>query len=255
MDWLDLVVPSAAILALFAVVALIVVAVVQGRSIRRLENRLAERGDAAEEAALQRIAQLQARQEVSDDEAQVRSRVSMQAGGVVALAALALICVIAGIWYLFVRGDDGSAAAGAGTTTTAAVTTTTPVAPPTPVDSTLVPENVPVVADKAAFEVIVLNASAVSGVASERAEFLKNEGWTSMLTPANEPNGVTDLDTTIVMWAPGRGNRRAAWSVASSLGIERAPRLDGYTSEQIGGADVVVVVGQDIATGGVAPSP
>ena len=58
MEWLDLVVPSAAILALFGVVALVYVAIRQGRTIRRLEQRLAERGEASVEAPLQRIAEL-----------------------------------------------------------------------------------------------------------------------------------------------------------------------------------------------------
>ena len=65
MEWLDLVVPSAAILALFGVVALVVVAIRQGRAIRRLEERLARSGEAADEAPLQRIAELQARQRSS----------------------------------------------------------------------------------------------------------------------------------------------------------------------------------------------
>jgi hypothetical protein len=47
MDWLDLVVPSAAILALFGVVALMVVTIRQGRLIRRLEQRLADRREAS----------------------------------------------------------------------------------------------------------------------------------------------------------------------------------------------------------------
>ena len=73
MAWLDLVTPSAAILGLFAAVGLIIVAIRQGRAIRRLEERLARQGEAATPAPLQRIAELQARQKVSSGDPEPRA--------------------------------------------------------------------------------------------------------------------------------------------------------------------------------------
>ena len=246
MDWLDLVVPSAAILALFAVVALVVVAIRQGRAIRRLEERLARSGDAALDAPLQRIAELQARQRVS--EGRKVSSGQMRTAGVVALVALALIAAIGGVWYLFVKGDGNTSAGvdepalAAGASTKPSSTTT-----PKPVDSTLVPANPAPVADRAAYTVAVFNASGVSGAARNTiAPRLTNEGW-SIGKVDNPPDGETGRRQSVVMYA--KGKQDVAQNVAKELGVKRAPPLDGYTAAQIDNADVVVLVGTDIAGG------
>lgn len=246
MAWLDLVVPSAAILALFGVVALVVVAVLQGRKVRHLEDRLARSGDAAEEAPLQRIAELQARHAVSSGTPGAGG--SLRMAGVVALVAVALVAAIGGVWYLFVR-DDGGGGPQADTPATTASTSTTPAEPPTPVDTTLVPEDVPDVPDRSIYTIAVFNATGIAGAAGDVvAPALVNEGWS--IPPeliANEPNAVTGLKDSVVMFT--RGKRRVAQNVAKDLGLKRAPPLDGYTADQIGNADVVVVVGLDLANG------
>lgn len=244
MAWLDLVVPSAAILALFGVVALVVVAVLQGRKVRHLEDRLARSGDAAEEAPLQRIAELQARHAVSSGTPGTGG--SLRMAGVVGLVALALVAAIGGVWYLFVR-DDGGGGTQAETPAATTSTSTTPAEPPTPVDTTLVPENVPDVPDRSIYTLAVFNATGIAGAAGDVvAPRLTNEGWSVPLI-ANEPNAVTGLKDSVVMFS--RGKRRVAQNVAKDLGLTRAPPLDGYTAEQIGNADVVVVVGLDLANG------
>lgn len=250
MDWLDLVVPSAAILALFAVVALVVVVALQGRAIRRLEDRVAERGDAAEEASLQRIAALQARHSTSEGAASGGGP-NVRAGGTVVLVGIAVLALLAGGWYLFLR--DGGGGEASATTPGPATTVSTTANPPTPVDTTLVPEDVPVIADKSAYTLAVFNATAIAGAAGDViAPALENEGWTIPLV-ANEPTGETGLKESVVMWS--KGKRRVAWNVAKAIGVTRAPPIDGYTADQIGNADVVVLVGQDLATGGVTPTP
>lgn len=250
MEWVDLVAPSAAILSLFGVVALVVVAVRQGRHIRRLEERLSRSGDAADEAPLQRIAELQARAAHSEGTASAPGREGqLRAAGVVALVAVALVVGIGGVWYLFVRDDGG----GTPTADTPAATTDaaqTTANPPEPVDTTLVPDEVPPVADKTVFRVAVFNASGIQGAAGEViAPQLQNEGWTT------EPiaNAPSIIDESVVMWTGGK--RRVAWNVAESLGITRAPPIDGLTSEDIDNADVVVLVGLDLANNGAAPAP
>lgn len=246
MAWLDLVVPSAAILALFGVVALVVVAVLQGRKVRRLEDRLARTGEAAEEAPLQRIAELQARHAVSSGTPGAGG--SLRMAGVIGLVALALIAALGGVWYLFVR-DDGGGGTQAETPAATSSTSTAPAEPPTPVDTSLVPEDVPALPDRSIYTIAVFNATGIAGAAGDVvAPALVNEGWT--IPPeliANEPNAVTGLKESVVMFSPGK--RRVAQNVAKDLGVTRAPPLDGYTPDQIGNADVVVVVGLDLANG------
>lgn len=250
MDWVDLVAPSAAILSLFGVVALVVVAIRQGRHIRRLEDRLAREGDAAVEAPLQRIAELQARHAVSQGGTTGPGRDQLRTLGVVGLVALALVVGIGGVWYLFVR-DDGSASSSSDTpAATSESTATTATAPVEPVDTTLVPDEVPPIPDKSIYRVAVFNASGIQGAAGEVvAPQLQNEGWTT------EPiaNAPSTTDESVVMFTGGK--RRVAWSVAEQLGIDRAPPLDGLTPEDIGNADVVVLVGLDLANQGQAPAP
>jgi len=248
MEWLDLVVPSAAILAVFGVVALLVVAIRQGRAIRRIEQRLAQRGEAAVEGSLQRIAELQARPAVSSGTPNLSGQ--LRTAGVIALVGLALVAAVGGVWYLFVRDDGGSASGDTAADTSGTATSGTAANPPKPVDQTLVPDEVPPVADKTIYSVAVFNATGVPGAAGEiTAPKLEAEGWSVPLV-ANEPDGVTGRQESVVMWS--KGKRKVAWSVAEVLGIKRAPPVDGYTPDQYGNADVVVLVGLDLATGGNA---
>ena len=250
MEWLDLVVPSAAILALFGVVALVVIAVRQGRAIRRLEERLARSGDAAVDAPLQRIAELQARQRVS--QGGVSASRGLRTAGVVALIAIALVAAIGGVWYLFVKGGDNATATSDTTSQPAGASNGSPTATvPKPVDSTLVPADVPALADKSAYTVAVFNASGVSGAAADViAPELTNEGWTVSKVD-NPPDGETGRTQSVVMYA--KGKKDVAQNVAKTLGVKRAPPLDGFTSAQTGDADVVVLVGTDLASKAATP--
>jgi hypothetical protein len=250
-EWLDLVVPSVAILAFFAAVALIVTAIRQGRQIRRLEERLARSGDAAEDAPLQRIADLQARHATSSTGPSPDVQRQLRMGAVIGVSALVLVALVGGVWYLFIRDDGGSATADSGRTAAGnQPTRTAPAAPPP--DQSLVPDEVPQI-DKSAHTVAVFNASGIDGVAGDVvAPALENEGYQVPLV-ANPPDGDTDRQKSVVMYS--RGQRKAAQNVAKDLGIARAPPLDGYTDDQVGDADVIVLVGLDIANGGVAATP
>ncbi len=249
MEWLDLVVPTVAILAAFAAIGLIITAIRQGRAIRRLEERLARTGDAAADAPLQRIADLQARHATSSRGTPDIQR-QLRMGAVVGVSALILVAAAGGIWYLFIRDDGGSASADTGPPAAAQPTQTAPAAPPP--DQAAVPEEVPQI-DKTAHTVAVFNASGIDGVAGDLvAPALENEGYQVPLV-ANPPDGDTDRQKSVVMYA--QGERKAAQNVARDLGIARAPPLDGYTDDQVGDADVVVLVGMDIANGGIAATP
>ena len=114
------------------------------------------------------------------------------------------------------------------------------------------PDEVPQV-DKSSHTVAVFNASGIDGVAGDIvAPALENEGYQVPLV-ANPPDGDTDRQKSVVMYA--QGQRKAAQNVAKDLGIRRAPPLDGYTEDQVGDADVIVLVGLDIANGGIAATP
>jgi hypothetical protein len=93
--------------------------------------------------------------------------------------------------------------------------------------------------------VTVFNAGGVDGAAGRAAGRLEVEGY-RVLPPTDLPGGPTGQTESVVMWT--RGHKRVAQSVAEVLGIRRAPPLDGLSPEQIGNADVAVVVGLDIST-------
>jgi LytR cell envelope-related transcriptional attenuator len=249
-EWLDLVVPSVAILAFFASIGLIITAIRQGRAIRRLEERLARSGDAADEAPLQRIADLQARHATSSRSPGIDRQ--LRVGAVVGVSALILLAAIGGIWYLFIRDDGGSASADTGGAPAAQSQGQQSAPARPPADPALVPDQVAQI-DKSAHTVAVFNASGIDGVAGDIvAPALENEGYQVPLV-ANPPDGDTDRRRSVVMYS--KGERKAAQNVAKDLGITRAPPLDGYTDEQVGDADVVVLVGLDIANGGIASTP
>lgn len=248
MDWVSILVPGAGILALFGVVGLVAVAIRQGRLIRRLETRLAERGEAAVEAPLQRIAELQARERVSSGLPPFSGQV--RTFGVIALICIALAAAAGGVWYLFIRGDASSGATAARAGNVAA--TGTAANPPKPVDQTIVPARVPTIANKSTYSLAVFNAAGVSGAASTVGNTLTGDGWSVPLV-SNEPTGATGRRESVVMFT--KGKRQVAWAVAKSLGIKRAPPVDGYTPKQYGNADVIVLVGLDLANKGTSTAP
>lgn len=230
-------------IAMVLMVVVVVVIILQTRRINRLEAQLVERGEAAEDAPLRRLAELQARHEGS---APLGSGLRPLLLGGAAVVVLAL--AVGGVWFLL-GGDDGPAGGGGETTartegqttSTAGRTTTTD-----PVSASAVPAEVPRLPDTSRYSIKVLNASGIAGAAGDGvAPRLQAEGFT-MLQPDNYTGGEGNLAQSVVMYN-GRENQRAAWVVADVLGLDKAPPLDGVTSEDADGADVVVVVGLDLA--------
>lgn len=243
-EWLDLVAPSAAILALFAAVGLVVQSIRQGRAIRRLEDRLAQGGGAAVEAPLERIQQLQSRAAVSSGEGRRLPRASLRTVLVSAAVVGAVALAGAGAYLALSRDGDGEAAAGPTATLEGDAGQ-----PTVPADPGTVPADPAPVPNPGIFQVAVFNASGAAGVAAAEAQRLRTEGWQVPDTLVdNEPNGRTDLAVSVVQW--NEGGRDAANAVAQDLGVDDASPLDGYTDEQVGGADVLVIVGQDLAAAG-----
>lgn len=248
MDWLDYIVPVAALLALFAVVGLLVQSIRHGRALRRLEQRVADGGGAAGEVGLGRIAALQSRARTSQGGAFGGS--ALRVAGIVGAGVLVLAVAAGAGWYLFVRDDgDGATAAGRDRTTTTTArrpaTTRATTAPLPPDRRDRVPANPPPLDNKAAFTVTVLNASGVQGAAANKVvPMVVNAGY-SIGVIDNAPR--SDLKVSVVMWVDGQ--RRVAWNVAKDLGITRATTLDGIAADSLGETDAVVLVGLDLAQG------
>jgi hypothetical protein len=254
MSDLDLLAPAIAIVALFGVVGLIVQSIRHGRAIRQLEERLREGGSLATEASLERIRQLQTRAEISSGQ-------TRRTGPAVTIAALLAVAVVAGgAWYLFSGGDSDDAAsadsAQQGETTAPAQTepeqgSTTAddgsetVAGTSDAPSDAIPEEIPPLDNKAAVVVAIFNASGVPNAAGGTVSNLVQAQGYSIGTIGNSPDGRSDLGESVVMWPEGK--QEIAWNVARDLGVSSAPKLDGLDAAQLGGADVAVIVGLDLA--------
>lgn len=237
MDWVDLLAPSAAVLALFIAVGLVVQSIRHGRAIKRLEQGLAQAGAVAVEASLERIQQLQARASISSGEPGPPSALLRRAG--VIAAAIVAVLVIGGLtWAFFLRGGDGDDALAGGNQTIS----TPSGAPEVPPDQSTVPDDLPPLENKSLYDVAVLNATEVAGLAGDViGPRVENEGYALGII-GDAPEG---LQTSVVMYAEGQ--KRVGQNVADDLGIDDATPLDGISLEQIGGAAAVVLAGQDLA--------
>ena len=238
MDWVELVAPSAAVLALLLVLAVIVQSFRHGRAIRKLEARLAEAGGAAEPASLERLAELSQRaaKESRADERRIGWKPVLGFVAVVAVIGVG----IAGAWWVL-RGDDGSA-------TQADTATTEEQTPQQQPDPAVVPVTPPPLEAqaKAAYEVSVLNASGVPLAAADRVMPLVVAQGYQRGTIGDAPDGTEDLAESFVMYADGE--EALGFNLASDLGVDRAIPLDGVTPDQIGNADAVVMIGVDLAS-------
>lgn len=208
--------------------------------IRTLEVRQGSGLGLSAPVAFDRVAVLRAREGIS------QGGVPMSAGsgsgtaiGVVALAVVVIAAGGFGGWWFLVRGSAGPAS---GTVALQGKPSTSALPP----DSSMqVPDNPPAIQDRAAYTVAVLNASGTSGAARDRiAPKVETAGYrVGMIGDAGRQN----VTTSVVMWRPGQ--RAVAQNVAKDLGINLALPLDGVAESRIGAADVVVVVGRDIANG------
>ena len=238
MDWVDLLTPSAAVLALFIAVGLVVQSIRHGRAIKRLEQGLAQAGGVAVEASLERIQQLQARANISSGEVGPPSALLRRAGVIVA-AVVALLIVGGLTWAFFLRGGGGDDALAGGNDRTISTPSGPPAVPP---DQSTVPDDLPPLENKSLYDVAVLNATEVPGLAGDViGPRVENEGYQVPFI-GDAPEGLT---TSVVMDAEGQ--KRVGQNVADDLGIAEATPLDGISPDQIGNADAVVLIGEDLA--------
>jgi hypothetical protein len=150
--------------------------------------------------------------------------------GAIAIVLIGLLG--AGGWYLFVRDDGPSTAptVQAGTTSTAAVTGE-------------VPDDIPPLANKAAYTVAVLNASNVTGAAANKvAPRVQADGYTLGVVDNATKQGVRVSEVQYV-----KGRQEVGWNLARDLGITTALPMNALAQGRIGTADAVVIVGSDLA--------
>jgi hypothetical protein len=249
-SWVDILLPGAAVLALFGVVGLVIQVIRLGRALRRFEERSALGGGSATDVSLRRLQELQARMSGRSLPAEAGHSAEGDGPGrrrlgvvIAAIAALALAG--GGGWYFFVRDDGGTPATAE--TPPPATTTTTAASPAAPnaVATGKVPANPKPLENKASYTVAVLNASGVAGAAgSIVGPKVTLAGY--ILGPVANAQ-LQDPSKSVVMWP--KGKRNVAWNVAKDLNIERATVLDGISSQGLEDVDAIVVVGLDLAQG------
>ncbi len=161
-----------------------------------------------------------------------------------ALVLLVVFVVVAIVALGKVHGPTSASSAAASATTSPSTTaphaggstTTTPHAGGSTTTTTHPPGSVPV---------LVANATGVSGAAANVSNQLQAVGW-SMLPPVNASARVSSSQVYYVA-----GRQQEATSVASALHLPPtavAPYTTSAPISSIGTAEVVVVVGPDLAT-------
>ena len=100
-------------------------------------------------------------------------------------------------------------------------------------------DNGAAVVEPGGIEVAVLNTTTASGSAGRVASEIENAGFVR----GQVGNIQRETDQTIVMYAPDQ--KRAANRVANELGNVAVQQIDREVQDAAGGADVVVILGQD----------
>ncbi|MGH9183247.1 MAG: LytR C-terminal domain-containing protein [Acidimicrobiales bacterium] len=131
------------------------------------------------------------------------------------------------------RPADRGAADGEAPTTTEPLDRTTTTAPSEP-------------KDPAQVTVLVANGSGVSGAAGRFTTTVKEAGYATA-EPANAT--VSDLETSAVYFAPGFEPDAAAVAALLTPAPEVAPLPDPTPVGDLRGANVVIVLGKDLAQG------
>ena len=243
--WLDLLTPSAAALSLLLAIALVIQVIRHGRSVRRLESRLAEREGAAARVSLDRLTQLQRRAGTSTGllEPKRDSPRLPPLGNIAAIVGV--LAVVAGTgWYLFVR-DGGADNSGPATATSpTGATSSTATQPRTSTSNNQVPATAPTLDQpKSAYTILVLNGSGVPRAAANLVPVVGQAGWN---TAPPDNASTSDEKTSFVMYLPDK--EAIADSLAIDLAITKKLPLDGVTiTQDIADVDAIVIIGLDLA--------
>lgn len=146
-----------------------------------------------------------------------------------------VVAVVALLGFLILKNVDSGATVDTGGTETD--TTTTAVTTPT---SATAPATTAV--DKASFQVLVANASGISGSARRQSDKMKADGFTMAEPSTNN----TKADTTTIFFLSGY--EAAAAAVAASINISDVQPMPSPPPVELGQAQILVNLGKDIAT-------
>ncbi len=206
--------------------------------IKALEGRQAAAAGMSSPVASDRLMALRKRSTTSQGDLAVSAGPTRLVGIITAFIIVILLGGFAGYWFVM-RDQPGTS------TTPAAAGGIVGKGPLGPDPATQVPSDPPAISDHAAYTVAVLNVSGVTGAAATTvAPKVETAGYrVGDVADAPSKNQLT----SVVMWKPGQ--QAVAQNVARDLGITQAPPLDGIAMSKIGTADVVVVVGKDLAAG------
>jgi hypothetical protein len=168
-----------------------------------------------------------------------------RAGLVLAAFVVATVLLLGVIHPSAAKPAAGSAAntsAGSTTTTVATSSSTTSAGHPTSPTTTVAPSKV---------SVLVANASSVTGAAAAVTNELRPGGW-NLESPVNASAHVS---TSTVYYLSGQ--QQSAEAIAASLHLTSSavgPYTTAAPISSIGTAEVLVVVGPDLATRATAPT-
>ncbi len=255
MSWFNLLTPSAAVIAIFLAIALVIQSFRHGRRIRRLEQQIASAGLTAYDPTLDRLKALSGLSDTKDRgkaSADGRAPIASRRTQIIVATVVAVLIAAGVAWAVTSHNSSTSAKPGAsakstttpttthratstGTSTTHVVTASCATATPVTSPSTVT--------------VAVYNGSGVAGAAANViGPKLTSVGY-SLGTIANAPNGVSGAPVSSVQYVT-RSDLDAACSVATALGVAPAhvSALTLLPASQAGNAGVVVLVGKDIAS-------
>lgn len=239
MDWLDVIILAAAVIGVVAFIVLTVVIVLQGRSLRRLEDRVGPPVPVPAAPALERVRAVTSTPRRDAPRTNAPRAASTGTGAPRRGLAVGAVVVVlvgllgAGTWFLFLRDDGGSPSAEATASTT----------PTRTVDTGAIPADVPQLTNKALYTVAVLNASGVNGAAANRvAPRVQAAGYTLGVVDNAAKQGVPD---SVVQYRPGK--KEVGWNLARDLGVTKAFPVDAVSDGLIGTADAVIIVGRDLS--------
>jgi hypothetical protein len=173
----------------------------------------------------------------------------LKAGAILVVFVVATIVLVA-YGTRAVTAPAGTPSSAATTTTTTVPGTTTTTVPghtttsttahnghhPTTTTTTVAPSSV---------SVVVANATTTNGLAAHYSTVIGAGGW-NMQAPADASTSET---TSAVYYVPGK--QQAATSIATTIGVKPSQVLPISSSTPLSptsGVDVIVIIGQDLAT-------
>ena len=163
---------------------------------------------------------------------------ALVASGIAALELLLILVLAAVLFVGPLSGDDAEPAPAGAPATKQAADTPAKETPKT--EATAAPAKDAAPLERGETSVIVLNGNGTSGLASEKADLVRTQGYLIAGT-ANAPR--TDFARSVVMFRPGY--EAEARRLAKDFRVPRVAPLDGVTKRDLQGAHVALIVGDD----------